>query len=233
MENGIVYNRPLEKDFNKLNSEHKIVLGFVKEGSSVLEIGCHTGYFSFWLKSKQCKVYGVDIYGPAVERAKPYLDSFYIGDIEKIQFYKTLSGCKFDTIILMHVLEHLKRPDIVLEELIKFLNPEGNIIIALPNISNWNSRMNIMKGNFSYTDTGLMDKTHLRFFNYYTSIELIENAGIKVKDFVGNGESDFYFLPNLKLIWRANSIMTKVGRWIFRNYPNVLFHTLIFNTQKN
>ena len=230
MENGIVYNRPVEKEYSNLNSEHKIVLSFINEGSSVLEIGCHTGYFSYWLKSKNCNVYGVDIHEPAIEMAKPYLDNFYVGDVENENFYENLKDGKFDTIVLMHVLEHLNRPDIVLERLKKFLKNKGNIIIALPNISNWNSRINLLKGNFNYTDSGLMDRTHLRFFNYSTSVELIENSGMEILKFVGNGESDFSVFPNFKLIWRLNRLTTFFCRLCFKNCPNLLYHVLIFNT---
>jgi hypothetical protein len=132
----------------------------------------------------------------------------------------------------MHVLEHLNRPDIVLEKLQKFLKPSGNIVIALPNISNWNSRINLLKGNFNYTDSGLMDRTHLRFFNYFTSVGLIEDSGMEILNFAGNGESDFSIFPNLKLIWRLNLLTTFFGRLIFRNRPNLLYHVLIFNTRK-
>jgi 2-polyprenyl-3-methyl-5-hydroxy-6-metoxy-1,4-benzoquinol methylase len=85
----------------------------------------------------------------------------------------------------MHILEHLINPEIILEKTINILNPNGKVIICLPNISNWENRLEMFKGDFNYTDIGVMDKTHLRFFNYFTAIEFIQKAGFKVDRYSG------------------------------------------------
>lgn len=232
MENGLIYDMEIQKDLTKLSEEHSFVLSHVKKDSSVLEIGCHTGYFSYWLKEKGCSVFGVDIYEPAVKKASKYLDDYYVGDVESDAFIETLENKTFDTIIIMHVLEHLINPQVLLLKLQNHLTEEGNIVISIPNISCWNSRLNIFKGNFNYTDTGIMDKTHLRFFNYITAKELIHNTGYQNVAFKGVGKSTFSTVPSWRFIWRLNQISSKVFQFIFRNNPNILFHVLVFNIKK-
>lgn len=232
MENGMIYDKPIDKDFNKLSVEHKYVLSLIDKDSSVLEIGCHTGYFSFWLKEKDCSVFGADIYEPAIEKASKFLDESFIGNVETNAFFESIQNRQFDSIVIMHVLEHLVNPEVFLNGLREHLTKDGNIIIAVPNISNWNSRLELFKGNFNYTETGIMDKTHLRFFNYITMKGLIKKAGFMPIGFRGVGKSTFSVLPNWKVIWRINKVSSKVFQFLIRNNPNVLFHVLVFNIRK-
>lgn len=37
-------------------------------------------------------------------------------------------------------------------------------------------------GNFAYSDAGVLDRTHLRFFTLYNSAKLLENCGYKIID---------------------------------------------------
>lgn len=232
MDNGLIYDCVVTDNYDELSFEHKSVLTFINEGSSVLEIGCHTGYFSHWIKKKNCKIVGVDIYAPAIKRAEKYLDESFVGNIESEHFYEFIKNRSFDTIVIMHVLEHLIQPDILLKKLRDVLRDEGNIIIVMPNISYWNSRLELFKGNFNYTDTGLMDKTHLRFFNYFTTKSLIYDCNYTIDRFIGIGDCYFKLVPNWKLIWRLNNIITKILIKSLRSYPNLIYSNLLFNVKK-
>lgn len=77
---------------------------------------------------------------------------------------------QFDLIICSHVLEHLIDPVVVLGHLCKRLTNQGRLIIAVPNICHWRSRLKIMFGYFDYEESGVMDKTHLRFFTYHSAV---------------------------------------------------------------
>ena len=81
----------------------------------------------------------------------------------------------FDVLIFSHVLEHLINPTEVLYKLLPYLKPNGKIIIALPNIANWRERVKLIIGKFEYTDGGVMDKTHLHFYTYYTAPKYLIN----------------------------------------------------------
>lgn len=231
MDNGLVYDQAIEADYTKLNQEHQYVLTEVGHGKDVLEVACHTGYISNWLKKHENNVTGIELFQPALDKAKPYLVNSIQGNIEDFETWKKLKSQKFDAILFMHILEHLIDPQKVLEFAKEHLKEGGKIVICIPNISNWNSRVNIFRGNFSYTETGLMDKTHLRFVNYFTMIELIESAGYKVAKYGCVSKSYFKIFPNIKLIWRLNKYYDRLIHRILKKKPNMTDVVLNFTIE--
>jgi len=51
----------------------------------------------------------------------------------------------------------------VLTRLSKLLPTHGNVIASIPNTQHWSFQKALLAGNLNYTDTGLLDKTHIRF----------------------------------------------------------------------
>lgn len=79
------------------------------------------------------------------------------------------------------VLEHLPHPSSVLKKLKKNLKKEGYFIISVPNVANWSIRFRLLFGKFDYTEYGILDKSHLRFFTRKSLERLIEEVGLKIK----------------------------------------------------
>jgi SAM-dependent methyltransferase len=90
---------------------------------------------------------------------------------------------KFDAIILMDVLEHLRYPAEVLRRLQGALNSQGRILITGPNIANWGVRKDLFFGKWKYVDAGILDRTHLHFYTGQGWRELVEEAGYQVTVF--------------------------------------------------
>ncbi len=173
------------------------VAQLIRPGSTILEIGCATGYIGKFLKEKRnCKMYGIEIDKEAAELAKPYYEKIIVGNIEDDNTlnqltinYKPSTINYFDYILCMNVLEHLKHPQKVLIKFKKLLKPEGSVIVCLPNIAHWSIRLKLLFGNFDYekgvfgTDhgKGIMDETHLRFFTLETMKKLIISAEYKIE----------------------------------------------------
>jgi 2-polyprenyl-3-methyl-5-hydroxy-6-metoxy-1,4-benzoquinol methylase len=88
---------------------------------------------------------------------------------------------KFDVILIGDVLEHMVDPGKVLSELKKFLKPEGKFVISLPNVAHYSVRFGLLKGRWNMTNSGILDKTHLRFFTRVTAIELLTKAGLSIE----------------------------------------------------
>jgi predicted TPR repeat methyltransferase len=86
----------------------------------------------------------------------------------------------FDVVVCADVLEHLARPERLLERIGAWLAPGGTLLVSLPNAANVTARAAILAGRFPYADRGLFDRTHLRFYTRATGRELIENAGFRV-----------------------------------------------------
>ena len=60
------------------------------------------------------------------------------------------------------------------------MKPGGKALISVPNIANWEARLKLLFGVFGYTDSGVMDRTHIRFFTHRSTATLVEGAGLRV-----------------------------------------------------
>lgn len=158
---------------------------YLSPSSLVLDVGCNKGQTGKLLKDRAgCKVIGVDHSRQAVKEAKKVLDKVILADIElgKIDLGRDL----FDLIILSNILEHLRTPLAVLQGLKRHLKPNGYFLIAVPNIAFWQIRLDLFLGKFNYQEVGILSQDHLRFFTYKTLKELVENAGLKIKESTTN-----------------------------------------------
>jgi 2-polyprenyl-3-methyl-5-hydroxy-6-metoxy-1,4-benzoquinol methylase len=78
-------------------------------------------------------------------------------------------------------LEHLINPSEVLKNISKYLNQDGLIIASIPNIRHYSIiKSLIIDATFNYTESGILDRTHLRFFCKKNMIELFEYTGYEV-----------------------------------------------------
>lgn len=145
-------------------------------GKRVLDIGCARGYIGALIKERGNFVAGIEISRPAAEEAKKVLDEVYVCDIER----DCPSLNNFDLAILPEVLEHVFDPAEVLKKIYFFLNDNGKIIITTPNILLWTNRIKILFGIFRYTDQGLMDFGHIRFFTYRYLKEVLKKNGFEI-----------------------------------------------------
>lgn len=82
----------------------------------------------------------------------------------------------FDLILVSHVLEHLQEPAQVLASISSLLSSDGLLLIALPNICHWRTRLEIARGSFQYQESGILDRSHLRFYTYWSARELVESC---------------------------------------------------------
>ena len=86
------------------------------------------------------------------------------GDLESDGWVKRLEGRRFDAILACDVLEHLREPDLALNALAGLMQPMGQLIISVPNVAYAGIVAGLTLGMFDYTEKGLLDRTHLRFF---------------------------------------------------------------------
>ena len=150
---------------------------------SVLEVGAGGGDTLCFIKENELagKVTGVELFKfENSNQSNPLIDSFLHANIEdqNLDFPKE----SFDVIILADVLEHLIDPWKTIAYLKTFLKKEGKFLISLPNIRDYKSMLKIFfKGDFQYSEDGVLDKTHLRFFCRKNMIEMIEGAGLQIE----------------------------------------------------
>lgn len=164
----------------KSNDSWFKIQSFIGEDKRILDVGCSSGNLGKSLKEvKSAYVVGIDIDKQDVESASKVLNEAYKVDLEKDSL--DFLG-KFDVIIMADVIEHLVAPVAVLKKLRSLLNKEGIFVFSVPNMANATIRLELLKGSFEYHDYGLLDRTHLHFYDRNEIERVLAEAGFNVVD---------------------------------------------------
>lgn len=188
----------------------------------VLDVGCGAGDNAALLAGLGWRVTGLTIDPLEREAALPYCDEIYICDLED-GFPESLEGA-FDVILMSHVLEHIAKPDKLLADVRDRLSSNGVVAVALPNALHYSQRLRFLFGDFEYSDTGILDRTHVRFYTYVTGRGLLADNGFDIVRDMPDG-----WLP----LWKLGSLVSesrrrKINRWACRRMPNLLAYQSLF-----
>ncbi len=162
-------------------SSHEQILNLIKKSSgvNVLDVGCADGILSKKIQDLGFQVVGIE----------PNFTDFNLAKAkglsvinETIPNAVKLIHSKFDIIVLADVLEHLIEPEKDLELVLNYLNPNGYVIIFVFNVAHIYIRIMLLLGNFNYTERGILDKTHVRFFTKKTFFQFLKNFDLVVYD---------------------------------------------------
>ncbi len=147
----------------------------------VLDIGCGFGGLGRLLRERKVKnLYGIEINPNASGHLETIYDQYWIGSVENIHLPEMLP--QFDYIIFADVLEHLVDPWATLKRYSQLLTSGGKIIASIPNVRNLGLLYNlIIKGRWTYSDSGLLDRTHLRFFTRIEIQDLFSESGLTIE----------------------------------------------------
>lgn len=144
----------------------------------VLDLGCGRARLGLEIERLGFKVTGVDCNPAACAAARTRISEVIEVDLTYTErLGSALEGRQFDWLLAADVLEHMAEPARALILYRQFLKPQGRLIVSLPNVAVWDSRLRLLFGRFNYTDSGVMDRTHLRFFTFRTARQLIIDAG--------------------------------------------------------
>ncbi|MBD2604846.1 methyltransferase domain-containing protein [Scytonema hofmannii FACHB-248] len=162
------------------NTSLRKMFYLIGDNQRVVDFGCATGYFAQLLKKKGCIVTGVDINSDALKVAEQYCTEVIVADLDFVSVTEILPRQEFDVAVFGDVLEHLRNPWKILEETKQILKKDGYIVASIPNIAHGAIRLSLLEGRFEYTELGILDNTHLRFFTRKTVEELFERPGYLV-----------------------------------------------------
>lgn len=165
---------------NKNNSQTQLIQ-LTGHNKKVLEVGPATGYVSEVLQGHGCTVTGIELDGDAAKLAERFCERMIVRNVEELDFQQTFGDERFDVAMFGDVLEHLVDPQSVLERVRAILAPAGYVVASVPNIAHASIRLALIKGEFRYTQLGLLDRTHLRFFTRDTLGDLFRDAGYTIR----------------------------------------------------
>ncbi|HVF19047.1 MAG TPA: methyltransferase domain-containing protein [Mycobacteriales bacterium] len=169
-----------EVDLADLNSSHTQAVLLTPDDSSVLDIGVADGSVARALVARGCQVWGVEIDADAAAEAKSICKDVVVGDVESLDLDEAFGARRFDVVLLLDVLEHLVDPAATLRRAAATLAPGGHVVVSLPNVTHAAVRLDLLRGSFTYTEAGLLDRTHLRFFDAVGVTKLFADAGLDV-----------------------------------------------------
>jgi len=147
----------------------------------VLEIGCGSGSTLDHLRrTGRCTwTCGVELFPEAAQAARHRVDEVYEGNVEELDL--PIAPASIDVVLCLDVLEHLIDPWSVVKKLHRFLAPGGMLIASIPNVRHYSVVLPLLfKGTWEYAPSGLLDRTHLRFFTKASAVALLESSGLGV-----------------------------------------------------
>ncbi len=182
------------KDGSYFGLVRRDVVDLVPRGTKrLLDVGCGTGDTALYAKRRLDiqEVVGIEYFQHAAKIAQTKLDRVVFGDIEQLSLDFPLNH--FDCILCSDVLEHTKDPWYVLKYLSNFLQETGVLIASIPNIRHIVPILKILFDRFDYEESGILDRTHLRFFTLHTIREMFNHAGYEIKQIKTNRSVSWKF----------------------------------------
>jgi SAM-dependent methyltransferase len=189
-------------------SSHTMALDTVPPGSRVLDIGCGPGAFDEQLALKGCAVTGVDQFPPVSARA---FEDFVVWN--ETGPFPDIDLRRYDYVLLLDIIEHLKQPELFLEQLRTaaadhrptFIVTSGNVVFLIV-------RLQALLGNFNYGKRGILDLTHTRLYTFKSLKGLFEQCGFDVERIAGI-PAPFPKALGSNVVSRA---LLRVNQWLIR-----------------
>ena len=152
---------------------------------SVLDVGCAAGMVGAMLLERGLvdEVTGIEMNPAVAQLASSRLTHVITGDAT---VPAVLPPGPFDGAILADVLEHLAEPEQLLARVLARLRANARVVVSLPNVQHFRVIADLaLNGTWRYTEEGICDRTHLRFFTFTTALELLDTASLRPEVVLG------------------------------------------------
>lgn len=194
----------MKNDFNIYAPvERNEMLRFVPEtAKTILDVGCSVGNFGGMIKAQRsAEVWGVEIDEDAAEIASQKLDKVFN---ESFDENLNLPENKFDCIVFNDVLEHMVDPYNALEYAKSLLTKDGVVVASIPNVRFFtNVILLLFHKNWEYVDSGILDRTHLRFFTKRSIESTFTKQNYNIEQITGINpleETDAHYSRKFKIL---------------------------------
>jgi 2-polyprenyl-3-methyl-5-hydroxy-6-metoxy-1,4-benzoquinol methylase len=162
------------------DSSHAVILRWLGRmpPARILDLGCSGGLLSDRVRALGHTVTGVDILEfPGV---RDRVDHFVHGDLDKGLPPEVGADGPFDVVLAADVLEHVRVPELLLDQCRDILAPRGVLIASVPNFGHWYARGRTALGLFDYDQRGILDGGHVRFFTRRGILRRLRAAGFMI-----------------------------------------------------
>jgi SAM-dependent methyltransferase len=193
-------------------SSHSLLLASLPpsgEGRRVLDVGCAGGYLGAILAGRGYRVTGID--SPGAARAG-FPESIELLEADLDLGLPRMAG-RFDFVICADILEHLRRPAMLLRDLRNVLETGGRLACSLPNSGHAYFRWKILTGHFPAEDRGLFDRTHLHFYTWQGWLDLFRACGFRIETLRSSGVPIGLALPK----WEGSAAVRALERMSYES----------------
>jgi len=148
---------------------------------TALDIGCGAAIFSASVKEKfHAEVWGIEMSAEAAREAANRIDRVLTGTFEQVA--DQIPDAYFDCVFFNDVLEHMTDPESALNAIRSKLSPSGKVYASIPNFLFAENIIRLFKTkDWQYTDSGILDRTHYRFFTRKSILRLFEENNYVVE----------------------------------------------------
>jgi 2-polyprenyl-3-methyl-5-hydroxy-6-metoxy-1,4-benzoquinol methylase len=173
------------------------------EGATVLDIGAGNGMLGRVLQraERQVTIDGIEPSEFAAKLAKPFYRAIYQGYAH--DHSQVIQAIPYDYVILADVIEHIPNPAVFLTEILQNLQKTAKLIVSIPNVAFGGARLALLNGTFNYVDSGVFERTHLRFFTLASAQKLFEHLHL-YSERVLSLERSFYRMEFARKSLRAS-----------------------------
>ena len=153
----------------------------ISPGATILDLGTGPGVLGRYLAtSKGCVIDGIESDRLQAEMATPAYRKIQVTDLEQARLADQFPENLYDVIICADVLEHLRDPGRIIDQLPALLRPAGRILFSVPNVAYAGLIADLIAGNFQYSPEGLLDSSHLRFFTRRSLLAFLRRHGLSI-----------------------------------------------------
>lgn len=148
----------------------------------VVEAGCSSGALAeaYRRQNPSCVYTGIEIDASYAAVASKHCQHILTGNVEQMDDQVLATLAPADCWVFGDVLEHLYDPWRFLQRVALTLSPHGSVVACIPNAQHWSFQWRVNSGHLQYADSGLMDRTHIRWFSRQTIHELFAAAGMRI-----------------------------------------------------
>ena len=151
-----------------------------QQGGKLLDVGCAAGFLLDEARSRGWQTKGVEISRFASEFARWELKlDVFTGCLEAAK----LPDREFDAVVLYFVLEHLRNPLALLQEICRILKPGGLLSVAVPNIAGLYFRLN----RKAWIAERVRHQSHFYEFSPRTLRLMLGRAGMRIVALTSEG----------------------------------------------
>jgi len=149
----------------------------------VIEVGSSSGALAQVYRdiNPAARYTGIEIDRDYSEASKAHCTDVIFGNAEHLPDAQFQEFADSDCWVFADALEHLYDPWKLLRKIRHGATGPVDVVACIPNAQNWSLQACMNGGNFAYQESGLLDRTHIRWFTRTTIIQMFESAGFRIE----------------------------------------------------